>query len=361
MRTNEAIKEEILKINNPITGELIGKCGEQVVVESNETTINVTIIVGYPMKSMEQRLSAPIVDQLTKSDDGRPVSLAIELRVVAHSAQSGLKLLPNVRNVIAIASGKGGVGKSTTTTNLALALASEGARVGVLDADIYGPSQQVMLGLKGRPESADGKSITPMESHGIQAMSIGALVDVDQPMVWRGPMVSQALEQLLRDTMWSNLDYLLIDLPPGTGDIQLTLSQKVPLTGVVIVTTPQDIALIDAKKALKMFEKVHVPILGIIENMSVHICSKCGHFEHIFGQGGGDEMSKDYEIDVLGALPLDIKIREALDAGKPTLISDPDGPASATYRDIARSVGLKLARRKRDYSQTFPKIKVENN
>ena len=361
MRTNEAIKEEILKINNPVTGELIGKCGEQVVVESNETTINVTIIVGYPMKSMEQRLSAPIVDQLTKSDDGRPVSLAIELRVVAHSAQSGLKLLPNVRNVIAIASGKGGVGKSTTTTNLALALASEGARVGVLDADIYGPSQQVMLGLKGRPESADGKSITPMESHGIQAMSIGALVDVDQPMVWRGPMVSQALEQLLRDTMWSNLDYLLIDLPPGTGDIQLTLSQKVPLTGVVIVTTPQDIALIDAKKALKMFEKVHVPILGIIENMSVHICSQCGHSEHIFGQGGGDEMSKDYEIDVLGALPLDIKIREALDVGKPTLISDPDGPASATYRDIARSVGLKLARRKRDYSQTFPKIKVENN
>ena len=361
MRTNEAIKEEILKINNPVTGELIGKCGEQVVIESNETTVNVTILVGYPMKSMEPKLSAPILDQLTKSDDGRPVSLAIELRVVAHSAQSGLKLLPNVRNVIAIASGKGGVGKSTTTTNLALALASEGARVGVLDADIYGPSQQVMLGLKGRPESADGKSITPMESHGIQAMSIGALVDVDQPMVWRGPMVSQALEQLLRDTMWSNLDYLLIDLPPGTGDIQLTLSQKVPLTGVVIVTTPQDIALIDAKKALKMFEKVHVPILGIIENMSVHICSKCGHFEHIFGQGGGDEMSKDYEIDVLGALPLDIKIREALDVGKPTLISDPDGPASATYRDIARSVGLKLARRKRDYSQTFPKIKVENN
>ena len=330
MRTNEAIKEVILKINNPVTGELIGKCGEQVVVESNETTVNVTILVGYPMKSMEPKLSAPILDQLTKSDDGRPVSLAIELRVVAHSAQSGLKLLPNVRNVIAIASGKGGVGKSTTTTNLALALASEGARVGVLDADIYGPSQQVMLGLKGRPESADGKSITPMESHGIQAMSIGALVDVDQPMVWRGPMVSQALEQLLRDTMWSNLDYLLIDLPPGTGDIQLTLSQKVPLTGVVIVTTPQDIALIDAKKALKMFEKVHVPILGIIENMSVHICSKCGHSEHIFGQGGGDEMSKDYEIDVLGALPLDIKIREALDAGKPTLISDPDGPASAT-------------------------------
>ena len=361
MRTNEAIKEEILKINNPVTGELIGKCGEQVVVESNETTINVTILVGYPMKSMESNLSAPVVDQMGKADDGRLVSVAIELRVVAHAAQSGLKLLPNVRNVIAIASVKGGVGKSTTTTNLALALALEGARVGVLDADIYGPSQQVMLGLEGRPESADGKTITPMESYGVQAMSIGALVDVDQPMVWRGPMVSQALEQLLRDTMWSNLDYLLIDLPPGTGDIQLTLSQKVPLTGVVIVTTPQDIALIDAKKALKMFEKVHVPILGIIENMSVHVCSKCGHSEHIFGQGGGDEMSRDYQVDVLGALPLDIKIREALDAGKPTLISDPDSPSSVTYRDIARSVGLKLAKRKRDYSQTFPKIKVENN
>ena len=361
MRTNEAIKEEILKINNPVTGELIGKCGEQVVVESNETTINVTILVGYPMKSMESNLSAPVVDQMGKADDGRLVSVAIELRVVAHAAQSGLKLLPNVRNVIAIASGKGGVGKSTTTTNLALALALEGARVGVLDADIYGPSQQVMLGLEGRPESADGKTITPMESYGVQAMSIGALVDVDQPMVWRGPMVSQALEQLLRDTMWSNLDYLLIDLPPGTGDIQLTLSQKVPLTGAVIVTTPQDIALIDAKKALKMFEKVHVPILGIIENMSVHVCSKCGHSEHIFGQGGGDEMSRDYQVDVLGALPLDIKIREALDAGKPTLISDPDSPSSVTYRDIARSVGLKLAKRKRDYSQTFPKIKVENN
>ena len=361
MRTNEAIKEEILKINNPVTGELIGKCGEQVVVESNETTINVTILVGYPMKSMESNLSAPVVDQMGKAEDDRLVSVAIELRVVAHAAQSGLKLLPNVRNVIAIASGKGGVGKSTTTTNLALALASEGARVCVLDADIYGPSQQVMLGLEGRPESADGKTITPMESYGVQAMSIGALVDVDQPMVWRGPMVSQALEQLLRDTMWSNLDYLLIDLPPGTGDIQLTLSQKVPLTGVVIVTTPQDIALIDAKKALKMFEKVHVPILGIIENMSVHVCSKCGHSEHIFGQGGGDEMSRDYQVDVLGALPLDIKIREALDAGKPTLISDPDSPSSVTYRDIARSVGLKLAKRKRDYSQTFPKIKVENN
>ncbi len=361
MITNEAIKEEILRINNPATEELIGKCGEQIVVELNESAINVIILVGYPMKSMEASLSSIIVDQVGKVKEGRHISVSIELRVVAHAAQSGLKLLPNVRNVIAIASGKGGVGKSTTTTNLALALSAEGARVGVLDADIYGPSQQVMLGLKGRPESADGKTITPMESHGVQAMSIGALVDVDQPMVWRGPMVSQALEQLLRDTMWSNLDYLLIDLPPGTGDIQLTLSQKVPLTGVVIVTTPQDIALIDAKKALKMFEKVHVPILGIIENMSVHICSKCGHAEHIFGQGGGDEMSKDYQIDVLGALPLDIKIREALDAGMPTLISDPDGPASATYKEIARSVGLKLAKRKRDYSQTFPKIKVENN
>ena len=286
---------------------------------------------------------------------------SVEFRIYQSRDIIGAQIGGATKNIIAIASGKGGVGKSTTTTNLALALASEGASVGVLDADIYGPSQQVMLGLKGKPESADGKTISPMKSHGVQAMSIGALVDVDQPMVWRGPMVSQALEQLLRDTMWIDLDYLLIDLPPGTGDIQLTLSQKVPLTGVVIVTTPQDIALIDAKKALKMFEKVHVPILGVIENMSVHICSNCGHAEHIFGQGGGEEMSRDYDINVLGALPLDIKIREALDAGTPTLISDPDGPTSEVYKTIARSVGLQLAKRKRDYSQTFPKIKVENN
>ena len=361
MTTNELIKEEILKANNPATDEVFGACGERVVVESNETTINITLIVGYPMRSLESEVSQFLIQEVHKISDGRGVEVAIKLQVVANAAQSGLKLLPNIRNVIAIASGKGGVGKSTTTTNLALALASEGASVGVLDADIYGPSQQVMLGLKGKPESADGKTISPMKSHGVQAMSIGALVDVDQPMVWRGPMVSQALEQLLRDTMWSDLDYLLIDLPPGTGDIQLTLSQKVPLTGVVIVTTPQDIALIDAKKALKMFEKVHVPILGVIENMSVHICSNCGHAEHIFGQGGGEEMSRDYDINVLGALPLDIKIREALDAGTPTLISDPDGPTSEVYKTIARSVGLQLAKRKRDYSQTFPKIKVENN
>ena len=361
MITNEAIKEEVLKIQNPATGEVIGQCGEKVVVETDESLIKITLLVGYPMKSFEANLSQLIVKELGKLAGEKKIEVVLELRIVAHAAQSGLKLLPNVRNVIAIASGKGGVGKSTTTTNLALALSAEGARVGVLDADIYGPSQHVMLGLKGKPESADGKTITPMESYGVQAMSIGALVDVDQPMVWRGPMVSQALEQLLRDTMWSDLDYLLIDLPPGTGDIQLTLSQKVPLTGVVIVTTPQDIALIDARKALKMFEKVHVPILGIIENMSVHVCSQCGHIEHIFGQGGGDEMSKDYDVDVLGALPLDIKIRQALDAGTPTLISDPDGPASEIYKKIARDIGLKLAKRKRDYSQTFPKIRVDNN
>ena len=246
MITNEAIKEEVLKIQNPATGEVIGQCGEKVVVETDESLIKITLVVGYPMKSFESTLSQQIVKCLGALVGDKQIEVIFELRIVAHAAQSGLKLLPNVRNVIAIASGKGGVGKSTTTTNLALALASEGARVGVLDADIYGPSQQVMLGLKGRPESADGKTISPMEAYGVQAMSIGALVDVDQPMVWRGPMVSQALEQLLRDTMWSDLDYLLIDLPPGTGDIQLTLSQKVPLTGVVIVTTPQDIALIDA-------------------------------------------------------------------------------------------------------------------
>ena len=253
------------------------------------------------------------------------------------------------------------MGKSTTTANLAIALADEGARVGILDADIYGPSQQMMLGMEGRPESPDGKRISPMVRHGVQAMSIGALVDVDQPMVWRGPMVTQALEQLLRDTDWSDLDYLLIDLPPGTGDIQLTLSQKVPLTGALIVTTPQDIALIDARKALKMFEKVNVPILGVVENMSVHVCSKCGHAEHIFGEGGGAKMATDYDIEVLGSLPLDMSIRQGLDEGRPSVVADPDNTIGKIYSSVARKISMNIAKRKRDYSQSFPNISVQNN
>jgi ATP-binding protein involved in chromosome partitioning len=271
-----------------------------------------------------------------------------------------VKLLPNVRNIIAVASGKGGVGKSTTAANLALALAAEGANVGMLDADIYGPSQPTMLGISGRPESPDGKTLEPMQGHGVQAISIGFLIDLDTPMVWRGPMVTQALEQLLRETNWRDLDYLVIDMPPGTGDIHLTLSQKIPVTGAVIVTTPQDIALLDARKGLRMFEKVGIPILGIVENMAMHTCSNCGHTEHIFGAGGGERMAKEYDVEYLGGLPLDIRIREQADSGRPTVVADPDGELAARYREIARKVAVRVADKARDMSHKFPAIVVQN-
>lgn len=270
-------------------------------------------------------------------------------------------MISGVKNIIAIASGKGGVGKSTTAVNLALALSAEGATVGILDADIYGPSQPRMLGASGQPDSKDGSSLEPMNSYHIQSMSIGYLIDEETPMIWRGPMVTQALEQLLNDTKWKDVDYLIVDLPPGTGDIQLTLAQKVPVTGAVIVTTPQDIALLDARKGLKMFEKVEVPVLGIIENMSLHICSECGHEEHIFGSGGGESMSDQYNVDLLGALPLDIQIRSDVDEGKPTVVADPEGRVSQIYRDIARRVAAKLALQKKDYSASFPNIVIQNN
>jgi len=274
--------------------------------------------------------------------------------------QQGVKLLPNVKNIIAVASGKGGVGKSTTAVNLALALAAEGAKVGILDADIYGPSLPTMLGISGNPESADGKTMQPLIGHGVQANSIGFLVEADSPMVWRGPMVTSALEQLLRQTNWTDLDYLVVDMPPGTGDIQLTLSQRVPVTGVVIVTTPQDIALLDAKKGLKMFEKVGIPILGIVENMSIHICSNCGHAEHIFGAGGGAAMCEQYGVDFLGSLPLDIAIREQADAGRPSVVADPAGKPAELYRAIARKVAIKVAQKSRDMASKFPAIVVQN-
>jgi ATP-binding protein involved in chromosome partitioning len=274
--------------------------------------------------------------------------------------QRGVKLVPGIKNIIAVASGKGGVGKSTTAVNLALALAAEGAAVGVLDADIYGPSQPMMLGIAGRPQSTDGKSLEPMMGHGLQAISIGFLIDVDTPMVWRGPMVTQALEQLLKDTRWRELDYLVVDLPPGTGDIQLTLAQKVPVTGVVIVTTPQDIALIDARKGLKMFEKVGIPILGIVENMSIHVCPKCGHESHIFGSGGAERMCKEYGMELLGQLPLDESIREQADSGKPTVVADPDGKSAEIYRRIARRCAVKIAESQKDMTSKFPNIVVQN-
>jgi ATP-binding protein involved in chromosome partitioning len=285
----------------------------------------------------------------------------VTVKIVSHSVQRGVKLMPGVKNIIAIASGKGGVGKSTTAVNLALALAQEGATVGLLDADIYGPSQPQMLGLTGQqPESKDGNSMEPLEAYGIQAMSIGFMIDVDSPMVWRGPMVTQALEQLLNQTAWRDLDYLVVDMPPGTGDTQLTLAQKVPVTGAVIVTTPQDIALIDARKGLKMFEKVGIPILGLIENMSIHICSKCGNEEHIFGHGGGEQMCKDYDTELLGSLPLEMSIRELADAGKPTVVGAPDSRAAEIYRTIARRVAVKVAERAKDMTSKFPNIVVQN-
>jgi ATP-binding protein involved in chromosome partitioning len=269
--------------------------------------------------------------------------------------------LQGIKNIIAVASGKGGVGKSTTTVNLALALQAEGATVGILDADIYGPSIPRMLGVsEGKPESADGKTLAPIVGHGIQSMSIGFMIDDETPMIWRGPMVTQALEQLLTDTQWQDLDYLIIDLPPGTGDIQLTLAQKVPLTGAVIVTTPQDIALLDARKGLKMFEKVEVPVLGIVENMSIHICSECGHAEHIFGTGGGTKMSEDYDVDFLGALPLDINIRQNVDDGKPDVAIDPESQVSMIYREIARRTAAKIALQGKEFKASFPNIVIQN-
>jgi ATP-binding protein involved in chromosome partitioning len=288
------------------------------------------------------------------------VAANVTWKIVAHSVQRGVKLIPGVKNIIAVASGKGGVGKSTTAVNLALALAAEGASVGMLDADIYGPSQPMMLGIHGRPESPDGQNLEPMVGHGLQAMSIGFLIDVETPMVWRGPMVTQALEQLLNNTKWKDLDYLVVDLPPGTGDIQLTLAQRVPVTGAVIVTTPQDIALIDARKGLKMFEKVGVPILGIVENMSIHICSKCGHEERIFGEGGGERMCKDYGTEFLGGLPLDIRIREETDSGKPTVVAEPESRIAEIYRQIARRVAVKVGDLAVDHSAKFPSIVIQN-
>ncbi|HZP94213.1 MAG TPA: iron-sulfur cluster carrier protein ApbC [Burkholderiales bacterium] len=358
--TEEQVKAALSQLVDPVTGKDYVAGGELKGVKVEGDSVSVDIVLGYPAKTVTETVRGAVAEKLKTLPGAQKVSVQVSTKIVAHAAQRGVKLLSGVKNIIAVASGKGGVGKSTTAVNLALALAAEGARVGILDADIYGPSQQMMMGLSGRPESKDGKTIEPMENYGVQAMSIGLLIDVDTPMVWRGPMVTQALEQLLRDTQWKDVDYLVVDLPPGTGDIQLTLSQKVPVTGAVIVTTPQDIALIDARKGLKMFEKVGVPILGIVENMSTHICSKCGHEEHIFGEGGAQKMCKDYGVDLLGQLPLDIRIREQADSGRPTVVADPDGRSAQIYREIARKVAAKISALARDYSAAFPKIVIQN-
>ena len=322
--------------------------------------VSLDIELGFPAKGHVGSLTSKIKEKITALNGVKDVSVKFSTNISSHGVQKGVKPIEGVKNIIAVASGKGGVGKSTVAVNLALALSAEGANVGILDADIYGPSQPMMLGAKMKPESKDGKSIEPIMSYRIQSMSIGYLIDEETPMVWRGPMVTQALEQLLKDTKWKDVDYLIVDLPPGTGDIQLTLAQKVPVTGAIIVTTPQDIALLDARKGLKMFEKVEIPVLGIIENMSTHICSQCGHEEHIFGAGGGQKMAAQYNVDFLGALPLDIRIREETDAGRPTVVADPDCRISQIYRDIARRVAAKLSLRKKDFSSKFPNIVIQN-
>lgn len=328
-------------------------------IAGNNVTIGIEL--GYPANSVKHQVQQQITAALQTVPGIGAIQVSVNSKIIPHGVQRGVKLIPGVKNIIAVASGKGGVGKSATAVNLALALSAEGASVGILDADIYGPSQPQMLGITGHPESHDGKTMEPMLAHGIQAMSIGLLIDAETPMVWRGPMVTQALQQLLNDTNWKDLDYLVVDLPPGTGDIQLTLAQKIPVTGAVIVTTPQDIALLDARKGLKMFEKVGIPILGIVENMSTHTCSQCGHTEPIFGTGGGEKMCQDYNVEFLGALPLDIKIREHTDTGKPSVVAEPDGKIAGIYRLIARRVAVKVAESAEDHSELFAKIVMEND
>jgi len=353
--TRDDIEAKLKKVIDPHTGVDLVTSNNIDDISMDGNTINISVMLGYPARSFEQEMVELVQKEIPEA------SVKVASNTVAHEVQEGVKPLKGVKNIIAVASGKGGVGKSTLSVNLALALSAEGAKVGILDADIYGPSQPRMLGISGKPESKDGKTLEPMNSYHIQAMSIGFLVDEESPMIWRGPMVTQALEQLLKDTQWDDLDYLVVDMPPGTGDVQLTLAQKVPVSGSIIVTTPQDIALLDARKAYKMFDKVEIPVLGVVENMSTHICSNCGHEEHIFGSGGGRAMAADYGTDFLGDVPLDISIREGADGGKPTVVSAPDSAIAGKYKAIARKAAARLALRKKDYSAKFPNIVIQQN
>jgi ATP-binding protein involved in chromosome partitioning len=359
--TMDAVQAALNGLMDPNTQKDFVTSKEVKNINVDGDTVSLEIELGYPANSQLNAIRNLVVGAVKAVPGVANVNVNVAYKIVAHAVQGTLKPLKGVKNIVAVASGKGGVGKSTTAANLALALAQEGARVGLLDADIYGPSMPQMMGLVGQqPESDDGKTMHPLKAHGVQTMSIGFMIDVDSPMVWRGPMVTQALEQLLNQTNWDDLDYLVVDMPPGTGDTQLTLAQKVPVTGAIIVTTPQDIALIDARKGLKMFEKVGIPILGLVENMSIHICSKCGHEEHIFGHGGGEQMCKDYETEFLGALPLELAIREMADSGKPTVVGAPDSRAADIYRTIARRVAVKVAERAKDMTHKFPNIVVQN-
>ena len=359
--TQAALLDALASVLDPHTSKSFVAARAVKNVQITEGDVAFDVELGYPAKSQHAALRRAFVAAARTVPGVDNVSVNVVTRVASHAVQRGVQLLPGVKNIVAVASGKGGVGKSTTAANLALALAAEGATVGLLDADIYGPSQPMMMGVSGQPESTDGKIMQPLVAHGVQVMSIGFLVDADQALIWRGPMATQALEQLLRQTAWKDLDYLIVDMPPGTGDIQLTLSQRVPMTGAVIVTTPQDIALLDAKKGIRMFEKVGVPILGIVENMAVHVCTNCGHVEHIFGAEGGKKMAAEYRMDYLGALPLAMGIRLQADSGTPTVVAEPDGEIAAIYKDVARRVAVSIAEKSKDFSSKFPTIMVSKD
>ncbi|GAB3385831.1 iron-sulfur cluster carrier protein ApbC [Lysobacter fragariae] len=341
---NDSFQSRLADLILPDLGLTLGEAGAKIRVAEADGRLAIEVTLGLPVAWLEPWLRVEAA-RIAGETGSSLASLALNQRIASHAVQEKLSPLPNVRNIIAVGSGKGGVGKSTVAVNLALALAADGARVGVLDADIYGPSVPLMLGLSGRPDSPDGKTIEPMRAHGVEAMSIGLLVDQDTPMIWRGPMATSALTQLLTETRWGDLDYLVLDLPPGTGDIQLTMAQKIPVAGAVVVTTPQDVATLDARKALKMFEKVEVPVLGLVENMAVHVCSNCGHAEHVFGEGGGQRMAAQYNVPLLGSLPLEIGIREQGDAGSPIVIAAPESAAAQAFRLTARRLAVELARR----------------
>jgi ATP-binding protein involved in chromosome partitioning len=357
---DSAIREKLSAYTDPYLGQTLGEAKAVGSVTSGNGRVAVELVLGFPCADYGPELQAALENYLGPLLAGARLELKLQAQITAHAVQRTLKPLGSVKNVVAVASGKGGVGKSTTAANLALAWARQGAKVGLLDADIYGPSQQLMMGLTGaKPVSADGKHLTPLKAHGVEVMSIAFMIDPEQPMAWRGPMVTSALTQLLGDTQWGDLDYLVVDMPPGTGDIQLTLAQRVPVSGAVIVTTPQDLALLDARKGLKMFEKVEVRVLGVVENMSVYVCGQCGHVEHVFGSGGGARMAAQYGVQLLGQLPLDIRIREDADGGAPTVVAEPNSERARAYFLMARRTAARLATLNKDYSRAFPKITVE--